>query len=73
MYKYEGSLENSWTHVITPRRKFVEVWWQSVFEVPPLASDELLTTLHPLLENILQTVGRKLQEDNGTGGFLPRS
>jgi hypothetical protein len=28
------------------------------FEVPPLASDALLTTLHPLLENVLlQTVG----------------
>jgi hypothetical protein len=26
------------------------------FEVPPLASDGLLTTLHPLLENVLQTV-----------------
>jgi hypothetical protein len=26
------------------------------FEVPPLASDELFTTLHPLLENVLQTV-----------------
>jgi hypothetical protein len=26
------------------------------FEVPPLASDELLTTLHPLFENVLQTV-----------------
>jgi hypothetical protein len=26
------------------------------FEVPPLACDELLTTLHPLLENVLQTV-----------------
>jgi hypothetical protein len=39
------------------------------FEVPPLASDALLTTLHPLLENVLQTVCRKLQEDSGTGGF----
>jgi hypothetical protein len=38
------------------------------FEVPPLASDALLTTLHPLLENVLQTVCRKLQEDSGTGG-----
>jgi hypothetical protein len=38
------------------------------FEVPPLASDALLTTLHPLLENVLQTVCRKLQ-DSGTGGF----
>jgi hypothetical protein len=27
-----------------------------VFDVPPLASDALLTTLHPLLENVLQTV-----------------
>jgi hypothetical protein len=26
------------------------------FEVPPLASDALLTTLHPFLENLLQTV-----------------
>jgi hypothetical protein len=26
------------------------------FEVPPVASDALLTTLHPLLENVLQTV-----------------
>jgi hypothetical protein len=26
------------------------------FEVPPLASDALLTTLHPLLENVLQTL-----------------
>jgi hypothetical protein len=26
------------------------------FEVPPLASDALLTTLHPLLENMLQTI-----------------
>jgi hypothetical protein len=26
------------------------------FEVPPLASDALLTTLNPLIENVLQTV-----------------
>jgi hypothetical protein len=26
------------------------------FDVPSLASDALLTTLHPLLENVLQTV-----------------
>jgi hypothetical protein len=26
------------------------------FEVPPLLSDALLTTLHPLLENVLQSV-----------------
>jgi hypothetical protein len=34
-----------------------------------LASDALLTTLHPLLENVLQTVCSKLQKDSGTGGF----
>jgi hypothetical protein len=39
------------------------------FEVPPLESDTLLTTLHSLLENVLQTVCRKVQEDSGTGGF----
>jgi hypothetical protein len=39
------------------------------FELLPLASDALLTTLHPLLANVLQTVCRKLQEDSGTGGF----
>jgi hypothetical protein len=33
----------------------------------------LLSTLHPLPENVLQTVCRKLQEDSGTGGFLPLS
>jgi hypothetical protein len=39
------------------------------FEVPPLASDALLTTFHPLLENVLQAICHKLQEDSGTGGF----
>jgi hypothetical protein len=34
-------------------------WWRCgdgvFYEVPPLASDALLTTLHPLLKNVLQT------------------
>jgi hypothetical protein len=34
-----------------------------------LANDALLTALHPPLENVLQTVCQKLQEDSGTGGF----
>jgi hypothetical protein len=38
-------------------------------QAPPLASDAVLTTLQPLLENVLKTVYRKLQEDSGTGGF----
>jgi hypothetical protein len=41
------------------------------FEVPPLASDAILTTLHSLLENVLQTVCHKLQVDSGAGGFEP--
>jgi hypothetical protein len=40
------------------------------FEIFLLASDALLTTLHPLLENVLQTVCRKLQEDSGTDAVL---
>jgi hypothetical protein len=40
------------------------------FEVPPLASDAFLTTLQPLLENVLQTVCHKLQDDSGTGAVL---
>jgi hypothetical protein len=39
------------------------------FEVPPFVSDAILTTLHPHIENVLQTVCRMLQEDSGTGGF----
>jgi hypothetical protein len=38
-----------------------------------LASDAVLTTLHPFLENVLHTVYRKLQEDSGAGGFEPRA
>jgi hypothetical protein len=34
-----------------------------------LASDALLKTLYPLLENVLQTVCRKLQQDSRTGGL----
>jgi hypothetical protein len=38
----------------------VGTWWRCsdglFFEVPPLASDALLTTLHPLLGNVPQTI-----------------
>jgi hypothetical protein len=54
---YEGRLKSSWTHLITPSGNFVKVRCDGFFsEVLPLASDTLLTTLHPLLENVLQTV-----------------
>jgi hypothetical protein len=39
------------------------------FGVPPLESDAFLTTLHSLLDNVMQAVCRKLQEASGTGGF----
>jgi hypothetical protein len=45
---YEGCLQSSWTHFITLSQNFIEV--------PPLASDAVLTTLHPLLKNMLLTV-----------------
>jgi hypothetical protein len=51
---YEGRLQSSWTRLITPSRNFVEVRWQCLFQVPPLASDTLRTTLYPLLVNLLQ-------------------
>jgi hypothetical protein len=59
---YERHLKSSWTHLVAPSQKFVEVRWRSLFEVPPLASDTLLTKFHPLFENVLQTVGGKLQQ-----------
>jgi hypothetical protein len=53
-------------HVRGPFEKFVDSHHSDLkpcggvvtvsFEVPPLASDALLTTFHPLLENVLQTV-----------------
>jgi hypothetical protein len=65
---HEGHLKSSWFHLITPSRNFVEVRDCLFFEVPPLKSDALLTTLHPLLENVLQIVCRTLQEE--PRGFL---
>jgi hypothetical protein len=59
-------LKVSWTHLITPRWNFWRCGDGLFFKVPSYA---LLTTLHPLLVNVLQTVFRKLQEDSGTGGF----
>jgi hypothetical protein len=51
--KYEGHLKSSWTDIILSRN-FVEVRLWSPFR-SPLASDALLTTLHPFIENVLQT------------------
>jgi hypothetical protein len=52
LYIQEDLLQSSWTHLITPSRNFVGLRWRSLF----LPCNALLTTLHPLLENVLQTV-----------------
>jgi hypothetical protein len=51
-----GPFENSRTHLITPSGTSWRCDDGLFSEVPPLASDALLTMLHPLLENVLQTV-----------------
>jgi hypothetical protein len=49
-----------YTRVVWKFRGLTLLLWRCsdglFFEVPPLASDAFLTTLHPLLENVLQTV-----------------
>jgi hypothetical protein len=56
LLKYEGCLKSSWTLLLLR----VGTLWRYgnglFFEVPPSASDAHLTTLYPLLENVLQTV-----------------
>jgi hypothetical protein len=55
--KYEGRMKIRWLTLLLR----VGTLWRCgdglFFEVPPLESDALLTTFHPLLENGLQTVG----------------
>jgi hypothetical protein len=33
---HEGCLQSLWTHLITPNRNLVEVWWQSCFRITSL-------------------------------------
>jgi hypothetical protein len=54
-HMYEARLKSSWTRLIIPNRNLVTVFFGGG-ELPPVASDALLTTLHPPLENVLQTV-----------------
>jgi hypothetical protein len=53
---YVGRLQSSWTHLITPSRKLWRCSDGLFFEMPPLASDALITTLHPLLESRVTVV-----------------
>jgi hypothetical protein len=43
------------------------------FEVPPLANDTLITVLHPLLKNVLQTVSASVRRIVEQVVFLPWS
>jgi hypothetical protein len=67
---YESRLKNSWTHHITSSRNFVEVRWRSLFRSTFLGKRCTSPTLHPLLENVLQTVCRKLQEEPQSSLFM---
>jgi len=55
-----GNMRAVWkVHRLTLLLQVRTLWGCSdglFFEVPPLASNALLTTLHPLLKNVLQTV-----------------
>jgi hypothetical protein len=53
---YVGHLQSSWAHYYSESELCGGAVTSLVFEVPPLASDALLTTIHPLLENVFQTV-----------------
>jgi hypothetical protein len=54
--RFEARLKSSWTHLITLSRNFVKVRWRSLFLSTSLGKRWLLTTLHSLLGNVLQTV-----------------
>jgi hypothetical protein len=66
---YEGRLQSSWTHFVTPTHNFVEVRWRSLFRSTSLGKRCTSYNAPPTLKNVLQTFCRKLQEDSGTGGF----
>jgi hypothetical protein len=57
MHLYEGHLQSSWTHYSKLELCGAVVTVSFLkYQGPPLVSDVLLTVLHPLLENVLQTV-----------------
>jgi hypothetical protein len=54
--KYEGVSEVHGLTLLLPVRTLWRCGDDLFFEVPPLASDALLTMLHQLLKNVLQIV-----------------
>jgi hypothetical protein len=63
---YEVLLKSSWTHLITPIRNFVEVWWRSLFRSTSLG--KLCTSYSA------PPTSRKRDENRWSlRNFLPRS
>jgi hypothetical protein len=54
--KYENRLQSSWPHLVLRVGSLWRCGDGLFFEVPPSVNDAFLTTLHPLLENVMQTV-----------------
>jgi hypothetical protein len=64
--KYQGRLQSSWTHLITPSRNLVEVWRQSLFRSTSLGKR---CTSH----NAPPTPRKRAADRWSLRNFLPRS
>jgi hypothetical protein len=63
---YEGRLQSSWTHLITPSRNFVEVRWRSLFRSTYLG--KRCTSY-----NAPSTSRKRVADRSSLRNFLPRS
>jgi hypothetical protein len=63
---YKGHLGSPWIHLITPSRKFVEVWWRSIF--PSTSLGKRCTSY-----NALPTSRKRVADRWSLRNFLPRS
>jgi hypothetical protein len=64
--KYEGRLQSSWTHPITPSRNFMEVRWRSLFRSTSLG--KRCTSCNPP-----PTTGKRASDRWSLRNLLPRS
>jgi hypothetical protein len=63
---YDGHLQSSWTHLITPSRYYVEVRWRSLFRINSL--DKRCTSY-----NAPSTSRKRAADLSSLRNFLPRS
>jgi len=54
--EYKGHLQSSWTYLIILSWNLWRCSDGLFSEIPPLASNALLTTLHPLLKNVNRVI-----------------